>query len=199
MTIRAVCFDLGGVILRTEHEAPREHLAERLNMTYEDLCQVVFDSESARRAAIGQITKDEHWSRVLKRLGAPASDGKAVWDEFFGGDIIDRDLLTFIGGLRPKYKTGLISNGWLDLHEYVAQTGIEAAFDAVVISAEVGVTKPSPEIYRLALERLGARPEESIFVDDVPANVEGASALGIHGIVFRDTEQVKREVGQLLR
>ena len=55
MTVRAIFFDLGGVIVRTDFQAPREHLAERLNTTYEDLNRIVFDTESSRQASIGAI------------------------------------------------------------------------------------------------------------------------------------------------
>ena len=71
MTIRAVFFDLGGVILRTEYQAPRQQLAERLGLEYDDLDRIVFNSESGIQAATGTITSRQHWEAVMKRLKRP--------------------------------------------------------------------------------------------------------------------------------
>jgi len=85
MTIRAVFFDFGGVIWRTEYQSPREQLAERFNMDYEEIDRAVFESDSARRAAIGEITEEAHWANVLKRFKLPASEKQSFIDAFFGG------------------------------------------------------------------------------------------------------------------
>ena len=76
MSLRAVLFDLGGVIVRTEYQAPRQHLAERLGMEYDDLVKIVFDSDSGYQASIGAITVEEHWAWVMKRLKRPISTSK---------------------------------------------------------------------------------------------------------------------------
>ena len=90
MPVRAVFFDFGGVIMRTEYQSPRQHLAERFGMDYDDIDKVVFASESARRASVGAIPEHAHWAEVLKRLKHPISEMKSFQDEFFGGDVIDR-------------------------------------------------------------------------------------------------------------
>jgi hypothetical protein len=112
MKIRAVFFDFGGVIQRTEYQAPRQHLAERFGMDYEDIDKLVFASESARRASMGEITEEVHWQNVLKRLKRPETELQKIESEFFGGDVVDRDLVNLIRGLRGKVHTGLISNAW---------------------------------------------------------------------------------------
>jgi len=198
MNIQAVLFDLGGVILRTEHQAPREHLAERLNMTYEDLDKIVFASETSRLASFGKMSTAEHWAAVMKRLGLASSQAEQVYSEFFAGDIPDQGLLEFIRSLRPGRKTGLISNGWPDLRDYITRTGFLDAFDTLVISAEVGLMKPDPKIYELALGRLDVQASHSVMVDDTPANVEAANELGMHGILFESGAQVLRDLESML-
>ena len=137
MGIDIVFFDLGGVILRTEYQAPREHLAERLNVSYEDLVQVVFEGDSARRASLGQITAQMHWEAVAGRLGRPLAEAPAIREEFFGGDVLDRELLDLVRTLRPGRRTGLISNAWADTRDYIVHNRFDDAFDLLVISAEV--------------------------------------------------------------
>ena len=68
MSPKAIYFDLGGVIVRTEFQAPRQHLAERLGMEYEDLIKLVFEGDTARQASIGLISEDEHWAALMRRL-----------------------------------------------------------------------------------------------------------------------------------
>lgn len=198
MSIRAVLFDLGGVIVRTEYQAPRQHLAERLGMEYDDLVKIVFDSDSGYQASIGAIPPEAHWDWVIKRLKRPASELESIRHEFFAGDIIDRTLLDFLRSLRGKYKTGLISNAWGDLREYLLREKIEDAFDHMIISAEVGAVKPEAKIYQTALEQVGVKPKEMVFVDDFAVNIEGCEKVGIKGILFKDPDMTIRQLKALL-
>lgn len=198
MTVRAIFFDLGGVVVRTEFQAPREHLAERLNLTYEDLIRLVFESESSRQASVGAITTDAHWEAVTRKLGRPASEASAIREEFFAGDVLDTQLLAFIRALRPRYRTGVISNAWPDLRQDLAEKKAEDAFDVVVISAEVGVMKPDPRIYHIALDKAGVTAQEAAFVDDTPANVEAARMLGMHGILFKGPARALSDLRELM-
>ena len=199
MSIRAVFFDLGGVILRTEYQAPREHLAERLNMEYDDLVRLVFESETSRKASIGQISADEHWKAVARKLKRKPSEVRAIRDEFFAGDVLDRELIAFIRSLRPRRRTGIISNAWPDVRDYIVEKKFDDAFDHIVISAEVGVMKPKAEIYQIALDQLGVSPNEAVFVDDSSENIEGARAVGMSAIHFVEPETALAELKSLLK
>jgi len=198
MSIRAVFFDLGGVLLRTEFQAPRQQLAERLGMDYDDLVRIVFDSESGYQATLGQISSDEHWDSIIKRLKRPASELEAIRAEFFAGDILDRTLLDYLRSLRGRYKTGLISNAWGDLRDYIVREKFDDAFDSIIISAEVGAAKPEARIFQIALEQLGVSPPEAVFVDDFLINIEGCQKVGMKGIHFRDPESALRQLKKLL-
>ncbi len=198
MSIQTVLLDLGGVIVRTEYQAPREHLAERVGLSYEELVKLVFDSESARRASLGQISAAQHWEAVAQRVGITAGGIPGLRDEFFGGDVLDRNLLGFIRSLRPTRKTCLVSNAWLDLRDYIRKNRFEDAFDSIIISAEVGLLKPDPAIYRLALDTVGGTAARCVIVDDAPENIRSAVALGMRGILFRDPQTVQAELRRLL-
>jgi putative hydrolase of the HAD superfamily len=198
MTIQAVYFDLGGVIVRTEFQAPRQRLAERLGMEYDGLTKLVFDGESAGQASLGLISEDEHWAAVTRRLRLPESETQAIHEEFFAGDITDLRLLDFMRGLRKQYKVGLISNAWSGLRSWIVSKKFDDAFDAMTISAEAGVMKPDARLYRIALDQLGVAPAESVFLDDFPANVDAARALGMQSIHFTQVDQALDELKQLL-
>jgi epoxide hydrolase-like predicted phosphatase len=198
VSLRAVYIDLGGVLARTEFQAPRQHLAERLDMEYEDIVRIVFDGESSVRASLGKITEAEHWAEIMHRLRRPVSEAASIQEEFFAGDVIDRNLLDFLRGLRETYKTGLISNAWSGLRPWIVRHKFDDAFDVMVISAEIGVMKPDPRIFQYALEQLDMTPSETVFIDDFPENVEAARLLGMHAIHFTNPRQAVSELKQLL-
>jgi putative hydrolase of the HAD superfamily len=198
MPIRAIFFDLGGVILRTEYQTPRQYLAERLNMEYDDLVRLVFESETSREASIGTLTADKHWAALMVRLGRPASEAQKIRDEFFGGDVLDYELIQLIRALHGKYKTGLISNAWDDLRQYIARQKFDDCFDGITISAEVGVVKPEARIYQVALEQAKVQANEAVFVDDFQVNIEGCEKVGMQGILFEDPDEVKQKLKALL-
>jgi epoxide hydrolase-like predicted phosphatase len=91
--------------------------------------------------------------------------------------------------------TGLISNSWVMDH-YTEE--IRDLFDVVVISAEVGMHKPQPEIYRLAADEIGVDPEDCVFVDDLRENCEGAEAVGMTAILHRDADETIARLEELL-
>jgi epoxide hydrolase-like predicted phosphatase len=198
MTIKAVFFDLGGVILRTEFQAPRQQLADRLGMDYDDLNKLVFESDTSNRASIGEISPEEHWAFVIQRLKRPASELAAIREEFFAGDIVDRTLLEYIRSLRGKYKTGIISNAWSDLRDFIVREKFDDAFDKIIISAEVGAMKPEAKIFQIALEQFGVSPREAVFLDDFYANIAGCEKVGIKGIHFKDPEIALQQLKELL-
>src|SRR4029453_9737802 len=91
--------------------------------------------------------------------------------------------------------TGLVSNSWSTAH--YDRKLLEELFDAVVISAEVGLHKPQPEIYLLAAERLEVEPAECIFVDDLRENCEGAEAVGVVALPHRRADETLARLREL--
>lgn len=199
MKIRAVFFDFGGVLQRTEFQAPRQHLAEQFGMDYADIDRVVFDSDTARRASVGEIREEEHWAEVLRRLRYPLEKRKAFTDQFFGGDVLDHTLVEYIRALKGRVHTGLISNAWEGLRAHLVSEKIIDVFDTVIISAEVGATKPDERIYRAALENAGVSAAESVFVDDMRVNIEACERIGMKGVWFRDVREGMAEIDRLLK
>ncbi len=199
MSIRAVFFDFGGVILRTEYQAPRQKLAERFNMDYDDIDKAVFASESSKRASLGEISEETHWLEVLKKLKLPASESQAFQSAFFGGDVIDRELIQYIRALRGKFHTGLISNAWSGLRGYMTKEKMIDAFDSLTISAEVGAAKPQSKIYKLALQQANVNADEAVFVDDATVNIEACEKLGMKGVLFKEPEKCARDLARLLK
>jgi epoxide hydrolase-like predicted phosphatase len=199
MTISAVVWDLGGVLVRTEDPRMRQQLADKLMMDRSDLEERVFGGESGSRAQLGEITVSEHWQNVSLSFGMEREDLEEFQRLFWGGDRVDYELIEFIRTLRNRCRTGLLSNAFSDLRQYMTSVWqISDVFDAMVISSEVGYVKPDPEIYRLILERLEVLPHQAVLIDDMLANVEGARKAGMQAIRFRSSLQVRQDLINLL-
>ncbi len=199
MNIRAVFFDFGGVIQRTEFQAPRQRLAQRFGMDYEDIDKLVFSSPSAVQATIGAIPEADHWQIISQRLKIHKEEIEEVEKEFFAGDIIDHSLLLYLSKLRPRFITGLISNAWSGLRAYLERQRIAGSFDHLVISAEVSAVKPEARIYQIALEQAQVRAEEAVFVDDVVENIEACERVGMKGILFMNSKAAVDQLEKILR
>ncbi len=197
MPIRAVIFDIGGVLVRTEDQEPRRKWEKRFGLPEWGLAELVFNCPASRRASVGQATRHEVWAEVARQLSLAPAELEELKADFWKGDTWDADLLAFIRSLRPRFQTGIISNAWPDAREAVKARVNGEAFDVIIFSGEEGVEKPDPEIYRRALARLNVAPAEAVFVDDMLPNVEAARALEMHGVRFRTGIDVRAELEKL--
>ena len=199
MSIRAVIVDFGSVLILDVDDSYRERWAARLSITRDQLTDLVFGSAVARRASVGGATTQDIWRYVGETLGLDEPTLAQLSYEFWLGDALNAELAGFLCSLRPRYKTAILSNAWPDMREALNQRlGLDNAVDLIVISAEERLAKPDPRIYYLTLERLGVSPEEAVFLDDRPENVEAAQALGIHGVQFETTVQAIAEIKAVL-
>ena len=199
MKFRAVFFDFGGVIQRTEYQAPRQQLAQRFGMEYEDIDKLVFNSPSAVKATVGEVSEKAHWEAIAQRLKIKNDEIEKVESEFFAGDMVDLSILQYLQSLRPRYKVGMISNAWSGMREYLVRQKIDTAFDTLTISAEVGEAKPDAKIYLLALEQAQVKASEAVFVDDVAKNIEACEQVGMKGILFKDPNESMKQLKKLLK
>ena len=200
MAIRAVIFDVGGVLVHDSEPAPHHRAWERrMGLARGTLGDAIFDTPIGHRSMIGQATQQEIWQDVAQRYGLSASERDELAATFFEDSVWNVELLEFARSLRPRFKTGVISDAWLETRQAIRDYVNEDVFDVIVYSAEEGVCKPEPEIYKRALARLGVEPHEATFVDDRAHNVEGALRLGIHAFQYTDTAGVCQEIERLIQ
>lgn len=195
MTIKAVVWDLGGVLVRTEDYSSRHALATRLNIEPGALEHLVFSDEAGMRTQRGEIPVEQHWENIRQYFGLTPQGLKNFINEFFAGDVLDLELVSYIRSLRSQYKIGLLSNAFSDLRHMLEDVWcISDVFDEIVISAEVGMVKPDARIFLLAAGRLKIDPQEAVFVDDFRHNVEGARAVAMHAVHFQNAIQARKDL-----
>jgi epoxide hydrolase-like predicted phosphatase len=147
-----------------------------------------------RRLETGSVSEREFEASFGARLGLTNPDG--LIDSMFAGMKPQAEMVSAVRELRDaSLNTGLISNSWSVAH--YDRDLLAELFHDYVISAEVGLHKPEPEIYRLAAERMGVEPKASLFVDDLRENCEGAEAVGMTAIRHRVPGETLERLAEL--
>lgn len=193
--IKAVIFDLGGVLIDFPIPKMIEFCAGRIGISQRDLIR---GARGLRKEfQEGAISEEEFWDRVCQATGGTRPRGGSLWEEAFRDAYREKDdVFCIVRELQARYfKVALLSNTehpsirCLDPRTY--------DFDALVYSCVEGVSKPGPQIYAIALERLGIAPGEAVFVDDQAENVEGALDAGMQGILFRGSGRLRECLASL--
>ena len=199
MVIRAVVFDIGGVLEITPDLGIDRRWEARLGLPAGEMGQRMDDVWTG--GALGAITLDDVHLALRDRLGLDEQQLTAfmadVWRQYLG--TANTELIGYAHGLRPRYRTGILSNSFVGAREREqAAYGFEDLVDEIVYSHEAGMAKPDPRIYALACQRLGARAGETVFLDDTEQCVAGARDVGIHAVHYRDNAQAIAEIEELL-
>ncbi len=193
--IKAIIFDIGGVLIRTEDRSHRNNLEKRLGLEPGESEILVFNGEMGRKAQHGEISSAELYGWIQQHLGLDDAGIAQFRHEFWAGDQLDTDLVEFIKSLREKYTVCVISN-FMDALPAMLKTEYPAAdaFHFTVVSAHVGIMKPDPRIFEYTIKLLNLRPEETVFIDDFQHNIDGCRAVGMHGIHFKPQENLKQKL-----
>lgn len=156
------------------------------------------------RAFIAGVYRDSHMGVIpssstvfAKHLGVSESD----WlHALTSSGSFDFDLLKYIETVRKKYKVGLLSNvSKTGLAKHMDVSVLENHFDALVLSSEVGYAKPDREVYEIAAQKLSVQTSECIFIDDAEVNCDGARAVGMQALHYRDFVSFKADIIELLK
>jgi epoxide hydrolase-like predicted phosphatase len=197
--IRAVIFDFGDVLFRTEDPRRRRKWEKHLGLPEGELVNLVFESEVADHSIVGQATEADVWRYVATTYSLNDEQLSELRLDFWSSWRLDAELVDFLGDLRPRYKTAILSNAWPGAREVFTQMlRLDEVVDAMIISAEEGVAKPDARIYQIAVDRIGVQPEEAVFVDDKEENVQVAQEYGIWSIQFKSTQQAIVDVQRYL-
>lgn len=199
MERRAVIFDWGGVLMRTEDYRPRHRWDERLGLSRGQVEQVVHGIEAWRKAQRGELDLDAYWRQVSAELGIDAAAARELRDDFYSGDRLNLDLVELIRELRAHgIRVGLLSNNTPDLPDMMLALEVDDLFDETVISARIGVMKPEPEPYHAILRRLDVAPQQALFVDDFSENAEAARKVGMAAVHYQPGVDLRAEIERWL-
>jgi putative hydrolase of the HAD superfamily len=196
--VKGLLVDYGGVLTTNVFDSFREFcVAEGLEpdaimgLLRKDPRAIVL----VRGLETGKLSEDGFGERFGELLGIDERAG--LVDRMFGGMRPDEEMLAAVRRARAAgIRTGLVSNS-MGAGRY-DRSAFGELFDGVVISGEVGMHKPQPEIFLLGAERAGVEPGDCVFVDDLRQNCEGAEAVGMTAVLHRGAEHTLPELERLL-
>ena len=202
--LTALVVDYGGVLTNSLRETMGDWMAaeridqERYSAMMREWLAAGAEANIAHELEKGTISPAEferQFARLLVREDGSIPDPEGLLQRMFAGFRDDDGMVGVVRrARRAGLKTALLSNSWGNQYD---QDMLAELFDTAVISGEVGLRKPEPEIYRLVASRLGVLPAQCVFVDDLPPNVRGAVAVGMVGVHHLDTETTVTELEAL--
>jgi putative hydrolase of the HAD superfamily len=195
-TQKALLVDFGGV-LTSDIWSSFASFCEARGLDPESAKQLFRENPDALASLRGLETGEMDAAEFERRFAALLdTEADGLIEGLFAGLQPNQPMLKAVEQAQEVgVPTGLISNSWVMDH-YTEE--IRDLFDVVVISAEVGLHKPQPEIYRLAAEQIGVEPEDCVFVDDLRENCEGAEAVGMTAVLYRDADEAIAKLEELL-
>ncbi len=192
--ITTIIFDVGGVFVKGKSEDFFRKSAEFLDLDPEKnhIDKKVWDDLMRGTVSLRDF--------VRKVLGVTVPEGKVddllkIW---FNNWTLDPEMVEFAKKLKKNYKMYVLSNVDGESNRKFGRHKMQLDFfDRVFLSFEIGMIKPDREIYEYVLKEINEEPENCVFIDDRPENIEGAEMVGIQGIVFGNKEQLKNELKKL--
>lgn len=205
-TVQAVLFDYGGVLTTPVRDSITSWLqADRIEPeTFSRVLRSWLSRSAPAGTPIHRLETGELSNTEFERLLAAelaTHDGSPVVADgmltrLFHGLRLESEMVSLVRHLRTSgMRTVLLSNSWGNTYP---RELIDELFDGVVISGEVGLRKPDPRIYHLALEQVGSPASEAVFVDDAGPNIAAAAALGMRTVHHASPAATRRRLAKLI-
>jgi len=203
MTIATILFDFGGVIYQIPDLTWVIKLQDMLGITLEpdvvELLENPNESSLMRDICLGEISEDRIWVAVVERWRIKPRVFRHIRRKFISRRHCNKPLVRYLKKLGQSYKTGILSNAGLQTRSLMEDVfHLDRYVDDIIISAEEKLIKPDQRIYQVAMDRLDAEPETTLFLDDLPVNVEAARDLGMKAVQFLNTQQAILEINAIL-
>ena len=148
---------------------------------------------------LGQISENKYWDKLKNNYGLNVDDSHIGYFNNWQGIKPNIYIIELVYKLKSNgFKIGLISNIISPVRDIIKRFGYYDIFNEAILSCEVGLLKPQKEIYELALHRMDAVAQESIFIDDKQLNLETANNMGFVTLLAKTPEQIINEVNKLI-
>lgn len=196
--IKAVLFDYEGVVAAKGSHLLSERLGCNLGISAKQAWEELLAPEQ-HNFLTGAINETNLWQNIEKRYGKPIDvAARDIWHSFEELELYP-EVRAFAERLRQEgIAAGILSNVITVTRDSVQSRNGYEGFNPVFLSCEIGFAKPDEAAYRFALEKLGRKPDEVLFVDDREDNVSAAKRLGIHANLATSPKQVISDATRLV-
>jgi glucose-1-phosphatase len=191
-------FDLGNTLIKLAYERVLEAVCRNASTSRDQLVELLEQPGGYRDMERGAVTFRDFYDFVCDKAGYRGSlqELQKIWSDFFDGTMPGMEDL--LDKVRDKYRVAFLSNS-NEIHAELIPRRFGTLFkkdDRFIFSHRFKVAKPDPEIFRRALEVLGALPHQVVFIDDLRENVLAAQEVGLRAFHFRGAGQL---IGELQR
>ena len=194
MQYELVIFDLGGVVVEVESDRLVHQVAQLVGRSFEEVQKAVYHDELLLPFELGRINAKVYYEGLKKQLKLRWTYEQFVraWNGIFTENV---EVTSIMQRLRKRHRLAALSNT-NELHlEYIkAAIPSLSVIQEWIASCDVGLRKPDPKIYLLALERTGVRPGQAVYVDDRPELVDAGRSIGLVGIRFENGRQLEQDL-----
>jgi putative hydrolase of the HAD superfamily len=197
LALRAVIFDYGRVLTGPPDADAHAELVRITGFSSDQFDSLYWTDRQAYDE--GTMTGIEFWRKLVRdaglKLSEPAIEELNLWDARMWTKA-DPAMLAWQLAIKARgLLTAIVSNMGDTVHKHMErELSWLGRFDVLVWSYQLRMAKPAPAIYRYALEQLRTRPEETLFIDDRPENVDTAIALGMKGLIFSTVEKLRQDL-----
>lgn len=195
--IKVILFDLGGVLFTNGTSLLAKHIAQKHNKDHQAVYDLLNYSDIGNAYREGKITRDEFWDSVKEQLGIgdDTNQLEATWISFY--EIIEGTKY-IINSLRKKYKVYFLSDSTKErIVAFDRKFEFSKMFHGGIFAHEHGVRKPNSKIYEIAIEKIGVKPEEILFIDDKQLNLPPAEKLNMQTLLFSTPEKLQDDLTKL--
>mgnify|MGYP001596630118 CR=1 FL=1 len=197
MRYTLVICDLGGVVVHFDSDRVIHQMAQLIGRSFDEVQRVVYHPDLLLSFELGRIRPEAYYQGLKEKLQIPWTYEQFVriWNDIFSEN---QDVVWVVERLRGRHRLLALTNtNELHLAYLKAAVPSLSLFEAVIASCEVGLRKPDPQIYLLALQRAGVRPHEAVYIDDRPELVDAGRSVGLVGVRFENSQQLEHDLRQL--
>jgi 2-haloacid dehalogenase len=201
--IKGMIFDLGGVIVEWSNSITYQYIEEKYDIDFYTIKTKL--EEKLPLVQMSKLSEKEWLEEFFRSLNIePPEDYEKIWRKTFEDSKYNEDVIRIIKALKENnFKLAVLSNIEFSRAAWERKRGIIDYFDVVVFSCELGTRKtdnlkwdksPEVDIFRLTIDAIGLKQEECVYIDDNFECIKAAEEVGIKGILFKNAEQLKRDL-----
>ena len=192
--IKLIIFDIGGVIVDFWEDLYYDYLSGKIGIK-EKKVREIFEP-LVLKSELGILKQSDMEHVASKQLGIPRSH--LEWNDAYKHLAkTNFETVNIIKRLRRKYTVVMLSNIGRSRLNITRRYFVNKKWDGKIFaSCDIGMRKPNPKIYKYVLEKMHVAPKETLFIDNLRENVEGAKRAGLNGIWFKNPEQLREDLAK---
>jgi epoxide hydrolase-like predicted phosphatase len=204
MTIKTILFDFGGVLYKMPDPKGIDKWTGLLGIEKTpELIEMLsnsHESELVKDICLGKISEEQAWGMIQSKWSINSGSIGRIRRNFLSKRSLNRQMVRFMAALKDDYQLGILSNAGDQARSLMTDVlNLDSYVDEIIISAEEGVMKPDAKIYKIAMDRLDTKPDQTLFIDDYFNNVQAAEHLGMKAVHFSENQKAIGKIREILQ